>query len=223
MTMRPGPRIASRVFSRAPKVDLGAKSSSAMLPNAPRMSPRWALSSTAVWIVGAPAPLAVVCGLTSFKTVMIYSCSVLAGGLTFRVGKMNYIRAVRRGRSRLLAAVLSPGYLRARYQCDAKSGDVIEKTGALAHDAHGASNDGISKRSVQDGIDTVLLRGIRLPRRRLFVDDSHGPFPPGARLTSWVGRCGSSRRALGGFSAMPSMSARARISIHTSVGSMPAR
>src|ERR1700730_7402895 len=88
----------------------------------------------------------------------------------------NYVRAVRRGRSRLLAAVWSPGYLRARYQCDAKSGDVIEKPGALAHDAHGASNDGISKRSVQ--------RGIWLPRRRLFVCDSHGPFPSGGRSMS---------------------------------------
>src|ERR1700723_573279 len=184
MTMRPGPRIASRVFSRAPKVVLGAKSSSAMLPNAPRMSPRWAWSSTAVWIVGPPAPLPVVCGLNSFKTVMIYSCSVLAGGLTFRVGKMNYVRAVRRGQSRLLAAVLSPGYLRARYQCDAKSGNVIEKTGTLAHDAHGASNDGISKRSVQDAIDTVLLRGIWLPRCRLFVCDSHDRFPSGGRSMS---------------------------------------
>src|SRR5580692_8194313 len=171
MTMRPGPRIASRVFSRAPKVVLGAKSSSAMLPNAPWMSPRCALSSTAVWIVGARAPLPVVCGLNSFKTVIIYSCSVSAGGPASRVGKRNYIRADRRGRSRLLAVVLSPGSLRARYQCDAKSGDVIEKTRTLAHDAHGASNDGLSKRSVQ--------RGIWLPRRRLFVCDSHGPFPSG--------------------------------------------
>jgi hypothetical protein len=100
---------------------------------------------------------------------MIYSGSVLAGGPTFRIGKRNYIRADRRGRSRLLADALSPGYLRVRYQCDAKSGDVIEKTGTLAHDAHGASNDGLSKRPVQDGIDTVLLRDIWLPRRRLFI------------------------------------------------------
>jgi hypothetical protein len=117
-----------------------------------------------VWIVGAAAPLPVVCGLNSFKTAIIYSCSVLAGGPTFRVGKKNHIRAVRRGRSRLFADALSPGYLRVRYQCDAKSGDVVEKTGALAHDAHGASNDGIAKRSVQDGIDTVLPRVIALAR-----------------------------------------------------------
>jgi hypothetical protein len=97
---------------------------------------------------------------------------------------MNYIRAVRRGRSRLLATVLSPGYLRARYQCDAKSGEVIEKTDTLAHDGHGASNDGISKRSVQDGFDAVLLRCIWLPRRRLFVCDSHHPFPSGGRSMS---------------------------------------
>jgi hypothetical protein len=117
-----------------------------------------------VWIVGTPALLPVVCGLNSFKTVIIYSCSVLAGGLAFCVGKTNDIRAVRRCRSRLLAAVLSPGYLRARYQCDAKSGDVIEKTGALAHDANGASHDGIAKRSVQDAIDTVLPRVFALAR-----------------------------------------------------------
>jgi hypothetical protein len=97
---------------------------------------------------------------------------------------MNYIRAVRRGRSPLLATVLSLGYLGARYQCDAKSGDVIEETGTLAHDAHGASNDGVSKRSVQDGIDTVLLRGIWLPPRRLFVCDSHDPFPSVGRSMS---------------------------------------
>ena len=95
---------------------------------------------------------------------------------------MNYIRAVPRGRSRLLATVLSPGYLRARYQCDAKSGEVIEETDTLAHDAHGASNDGLSKRSVQDRID--LRRDTWLPRPRLFIDDGHRPFPSDARLTS---------------------------------------
>src|ERR1700732_1596527 len=72
MTMSPGPRMASRVFSRAAKVDLGAKSSSAMLPSAPWMSPRWAWSSTAVRIACAFLARSAACALTSFMTVMVY-------------------------------------------------------------------------------------------------------------------------------------------------------
>src|SRR5258708_34174818 len=58
-----------------------------------------------------------------------------------------------------------------------------------------------------------------------FVDDGHGSFllSFGRSLddADWVPSL--SLRVLGGFSAMPSVSARERISIHTCDGSMPAR
>src|ERR1700720_1724996 len=58
-----------------------------------------------------------------------------------------------------------------------------------------------------------------------FVHDGHGLFllSFGRWLDVQVGRRRLSRRALGNFSAMPSVSARERISIQTSAGSIPAR
>src|SRR5271169_376183 len=60
MTMRPGPTMASRVMKRARQFLRGAVSFSAMVPNAPRISPRCASSRTAVagdsifvrWVIG---------------------------------------------------------------------------------------------------------------------------------------------------------------------------
>src|ERR1700730_613783 len=144
----------------------------------------------------------------------------------FELREKDYIRALWRGRACLLDAAFWSGYLRARYKRDAKSSDVTKEVGALAHDAQGALNQGALndglKRPVSDGNDSVLLCDPWLARRRLFDDDSHGLFLSGGRLTFRIGRQRLSLRALGSFSAMPSVSARERISIQTSAGSMPA-
>src|SRR6516162_8485982 len=49
MTIRPGPSIASNVFSLARQPIRGATSPCRILPSAPLMWPIWASSSTAVW------------------------------------------------------------------------------------------------------------------------------------------------------------------------------
>src|ERR1700738_2971756 len=140
MTIRPGPRMASRVFSRALKVDLGAKSSSAMEPSAPWMSPRWALSSTAVWIVGAPTSLPIIAAFTSLIMVMIYSCFRFKGLVVVPIG-WNWSAHALFGRlfgnaERVGAgAHLDPDIRRIDAGAMPQRNEVIEQIGALANDA----------------------------------------------------------------------------------------
>src|ERR1700721_315523 len=140
MTMRPGPRIASRVFQRAPRVNLGAKSSSAMLPRAPWMSPRWALSSTAVRIVCAFVARSAACASTSLMTVMVYSCfgqwlevsdwatPIVAAGFRQLFGNAECVGA---------GAHLDPDIRRIDSGAMPQRDEVVEQIGALPDDASG--------------------------------------------------------------------------------------
>src|SRR3984893_7707014 len=141
----------------------------------------------------------------------------------FELREKDYIRALWRGRACLLDAAFWSGYLRARYQRDAKSSDVTKEVGALAHDAQGALNQGALNDGLQPPVSAgnhsvfcaiLGLRDAGCSLMTVIVYSSPVALRSGLRL---------SPRALGSFSAMPSVSARERISIHTSAGSMPAR
>src|ERR1700681_1628322 len=150
MTMSTGPRMASRVFSRAPKVDLGAKSSSAMLPSAPWMSPRWALSSTAVSIVCALVSPSIVRAFTSLMIVMVYSCFRFKGLVVVPIGwnwSAHALFGQLFGNAECVGAGahLDPDIRRIDAGAMPQRNEVVEQIGALSNDASGVVFDRLER------------------------------------------------------------------------------